>query len=228
MPRTIAALLLAASAAVAQTPADLHDLPLQEFPAATAGATLAVLLTGDGGFATFDRELASRLAARGIAVVGMNSRAYLSTARTPDQATSDVARIADAYLARWQRQELVLIGYSRGADMAPFIAARLPQELRQRLKLLVMVGLAPNANFHFHLIDLLRDVHRDDDVPTGPELERLRGLRMLCIYGSDEAESGCRGADTSLVQLHERHGGHRVTSDFDPITDLVVAGLRSP
>jgi len=208
-----------------QGPQDLSDLPLQEFPAARPGPTLAVLLTGDGGFAEFDRQLANGLAARGVAVIGMNSRAYLGTSRTPDQAALDVARIMRAYLARWQRQQLVLVGYSRGADMAPFIANRLPEDLRRRLALVVMVGMVPNANFHFHLIDLVRESHRADDLPTLPELERLRGLRMLCFYGSDENESGCRGADSTLMQRHERRGGHRVTADFDAITDLIMAAI---
>jgi len=210
-----------------QAPADLSDLPIQEFPAARAGPTLAVLLTGDGGFAEFDRQLAASLAERGVAVVGLNSRAYFGTARTPDQAAHDVARIMLAYLARWQRQQLVLIGYSRGADAAPFIVNRLPEDLRRRLGLVVMVGLAPYANFHFHLIDLVRDSHRADDLPVGPELERLRGLRMLCLHGSNEIKSGCRDADSTLMQRHEHRGGHRVTADFEAITELIVAAIPS-
>jgi len=47
------------------------------------GESFAILATGDGGWAELDRELAHRLAAADLPVVGWNSRAYYWTRRTP-------------------------------------------------------------------------------------------------------------------------------------------------
>jgi type IV secretory pathway VirJ component len=197
---------------------------LREFPATTPGSALAMLLTGDGGFVAFDRALGEGLAARGVAVIGVDSRTYFSKARTPEETARDIGALAAIYMARWERSDLMLVGYSRGASVAPFIATRLIPSLRERLTAIAMIGLLPNANFHYHTIDLIENKHRDDDYATVPEIERLRGLRMLCIYGSDEKESGCRGLDPTLAQVIAREGGHRVHSGYDEIIEA-VAGL---
>ena len=81
-----------------------------------------MFLSGDGGWADIDKKIGEVLAQRGIDVIGFDNRAYLrGKTRTPDGTGADVARAAAAYLARWNDQRLVLIGYSRGADLLPFV-----------------------------------------------------------------------------------------------------------
>ena len=45
--------------------------------------TLAILLTGDGGWADFDKSLAAGLSAHGVPVVGWSSLGYYWTPRSP-------------------------------------------------------------------------------------------------------------------------------------------------
>lgn len=207
---------------------NVRDLPLVEVPAKSVGRdVLVVLLTGDGGWAKFDRSVAAELSMRGLAVVGLNSRAYLSKGRTPDETAHDVIRVMRYYMDVWRRDSLVLLGYSRGADLAPFVASRLPSDLRSRVKLVAMVGLGTRANFRFHWMDLLTNRPRPDDLPTAPELERLRGMNLVCIYGTEESGSGCQAADSTLVHQVVREGGHRVTGNFARIADI-IAGMVSP
>ena len=122
-----AAALTAARPLAAQS--DVEDLPLSLTPA-TPGPLLAVLLTGDGGWAAGDKSMAQALAQRGVAVAGLNSARYVERARTPDEAAGDLARIMRHFLGAWHRQRVVLIGYSRGADLIPFMVSRLPADLR--------------------------------------------------------------------------------------------------
>jgi type IV secretory pathway VirJ component len=209
---TALAVVLSASAIVAcgGQPAKnaAGALPLVEVPA-DSGHVMALFLTGDGGWASGDRALAETLARGGVSVVGMDSRAYLRAARrTPESAAGDAARIVERYAALWHRDRLILVGYSRGADIAPFIVSRWPAELRSRLALVAMVGLADHANFEFHWQDLLHDSRRASDLPTRPELERIRGMRLLCIYGEDESGSLCPALDPSLARTARIAGGH--------------------
>lgn len=216
---------LAAQAATA----DLRDLPIVEVPAirSTTG-TIAIFLSGDGGWASIDKQVAGVLSQRGIGVVGLNSRAYLSDRKTPEQAASDVARIARAYLTRWSAHRLVLVGYSRGADMLPFIMTRFPDELRKQTALVAMLGLARSANFQFHVSDLFRDTDRPDDLAIGPELARLRGVTMLCVYGAEEKSSACRDADPSLLTIIQRPGDHHFDGNFRAIGGVIGDALHAP
>jgi type IV secretory pathway VirJ component len=225
-----AAALLAASSTRAAAQArpgvvdDVHDLPLIEVPS-TTGNTLAVFLSGDGGWADLDQQVSAALAARGIAVVGLNTRSYLHSKRTPNEAARDVSRLVTHYMASWKRNRVAIIGYSRGADIAPFVASRLPAEQRARLSLVAMLGLAPFAGFQFHWGDMLHTVRRPGDPLTLPELERLRGVPMLCVYGLEEKESGCRDAPDSLIKRYARGGAHHFDGDYRALAEIIIAAL---
>lgn len=224
MTRILLAVLLATLGASPQPSA---DLPVVETPSAESGRAMAMLVTGDGGWAAGDRALARALADRGVPVAAIDARAYFSTARSPERAAADWERVARWYLARWHRDSLVVIGYSRGADVSPFIVNRIPAGLRSRVRMLVMIGLSSRASFQFHWVDLVRDVSRASDLPTLPEVEALRGTPMLCISGAEEEGSLCPVLDSTLV-THLVHGGGHVMSAADgrAIATTILSALH--
>jgi type IV secretory pathway VirJ component len=201
--------------------------PVVEVPA-DSGHTLALLLTGDGGWARGDRALAEVLVRGGVSVLALDSRAYLRAARrTPELAARDATAILERYAERWHRDRLVLVGYSRGADLAPFIVSRWPAALRERLALLALVGFADHANFEFHWQDLLHDSRRASDLPTRPELEKLRGTRVLCVYGAEEGDSVCPSLEPSVARVARIPGGHVLDASTGAAAGrLVVDALR--
>lgn len=205
----------------------LSDLPLKVVSPAPgdSAAELAVFLTGDGGWAAIDKEIADSLARHGIPVVALNSREYLATRREPARAASDVARIIHHYGATLGKKELLLIGYSRGADILPFVVNRLPADLRSEVRLVALLGLAPNANFKFHLIDLVTNHHRSDDLPTIPEVMRLRDPRTLCFYGVKEKEAACRSLPDSVATVVAMPEGHHFGGRYGVIADRILSAL---
>jgi type IV secretory pathway VirJ component len=222
----VASALFAQSARTAEVPR-VDDLPLVEVRGATHTGTVAVFLSGDGGWADIDKKIGEVLAQRGMDVIGFDNRAYLrGKTRTPDGTGEDVARAAAAYLARWNDQRLVLIGYSRGADLLPFVGARLPASLRSQLALVAMLALQERASFRYRFSDLWATHSRPTDIPIRPELERLRGANMMCVYGRDEEESLCRKVDTTLVHPEVRPGKHHFDGDYQAIASLILSRLQ--
>jgi type IV secretory pathway VirJ component len=192
---------------------DLHGIPLVEVPAThPRGRMLALVLSGDGNWADLIAGFSRTLADSGIPVVGLDARSYLRDGRTPDQTASDMATVLRAYLAKWGRDEVLIAGYSRGADLAPFVMSRLPDDLRKRVRLVALLSPATTANFHFHLIDLVRSVHRPDDVPVTPEIARMGPVPTLCVYGREERESLCTAVQAGRMHVVARDGGHRTTN----------------
>ena len=202
---------------------DVSALPLHVVATKVSPAiALAVVLTGDGGWAVIDRRIAENLAAHGVTVVGLDSRSYLMHERTPDEASADIARVIRRYSTQWPPSHVALIGYSRGADIAPFIVNRLPGDVRRSISLVALLGPAERTNFQFHWTDLLTETSRPSDRPILPELERLRGTQVLCVYGQDEKESLCRLADTSAVRVDRRAGRHHFDGDYDAIAAEIL------
>ena len=217
------------SAIAAEAPA---DLPLIEAPVAAAGDTLVVLLTGDGGWAAMDRETAGAFVAAGVPVVGFDCLRYFWTRRTPEEASAALARVIAHYTMAWKRSRVLLVGYSFGADVLPFLAMRLPAALLSRVELLALIGPSPEANFEIHVADWLRDAPAGGAQPLEPELHALRnrGPRILCLYGRDAPRSLCPRLAGGPVAVEAWPGGHHLDRDYGRVARRVLAewGKQSP
>src|SRR5438270_3071624 len=100
----------------------VKGVPLIEVPARGTGTDeLAVLLSGDGGWAVTDRGIAERLTQGGIPVVGWNALRYFIRRKKPDRVARDLERVLRTYLPLWHKEKVILIGYSFGADVMPFL-----------------------------------------------------------------------------------------------------------
>ncbi|MHB8454577.1 MAG: virulence factor family protein [Acidiferrobacterales bacterium] len=205
------------------------DLPLVEVPATvTANNSLVVMVSGDGGWAGLDQELARALAGRGYSIVGLNSLKYFWSRRTPDEAGHDLTRILDYYLKAWNKEQVLLIGYSRGADVLPFMASRLPAALQSRVKLIALLGPGKNIDFEFHLSDWLPGSGgQSTALPTYPEVQKLQAMQLLCIYGREEKYSLCRQLTPKSGQVVELKGGHHFDGDYGNLATTILNALPS-
>jgi type IV secretory pathway VirJ component len=204
----------------------LPELPLVEVPATAGNVRLmGVIITGDGGWGVTDRGIARDLSARGIPVVGLNSLHYFWTRKTPEQTATDVSRILQHYSIRWNRPEVVFIGYSFGADVLPFILNRLPGEDLQKIKVIAFLGLSSTADFQFHLTDWFSNRRSPTAQLVRPEVEKLYGRKILCFYGTDDDDALCGKLDPRLVKAIPIEGGHRFGRGFQPIVDAIFQAI---
>ncbi|SHM73463.1 virulence factor family protein [Rhizobacter sp. OV335] len=204
-------------------PGQLADLPMVEVPVAGAGKRFAVLLSGDGGWAGIDKELAAALAAQGIPVAGFDSLRYFWKARTPDGLAADLDRLIRYYAARWQRSEVILIGYSQGADVLPFAVNRLPAATRATVRLTALLGLAQQASFEFHFSNWLGP---SGDKPILPEARRLSAADTLCVQGDRERNSLCPKLAPAHARVLLMKGDHHFGGEYQKLARLIVEAAR--
>lgn len=215
---------------IAGAPADtslVPDLPLIEVRAAHPNRTIAIVLSGDGNWMGFERGLLGELNAAGISVLGLKMRSYLNAdpRKTPEIVAKDLERLLAAYVTAWQADTVILVGYSRGADIAPFVMTRLAPRWRERIPLLVLVSPAQFAGFQFHLLDLMSSKRRPGDLSLLPEVERLRGQPILCVYGDDDKGALCPVAPTGLMKTVALNKGHRM-GDSEGVGAMILDALR--
>jgi type IV secretory pathway VirJ component len=212
------------SSAPADMAREISDLPLHEVHAAGTTGELALLLTGDGGWAGLDQELAARLATNGVPTVALNSLKYFWTARTPEQTAHDVERVLRHYLATWHAQRVLLIGYSFGADVLPFVVNRLPADLRSRIASVSLLGIDARASFEVHVAEWIGGAAGGP--PTRPELEAMKEP-VLCVYGADESDSICPELPATSVTREEIGKGHHFSGDYSLLADRILGFTRT-
>jgi len=199
------------------------DLPLVEVPGrGKGGGVFAVMLSGDGGWVGLDRRIAADLVARGVPVVGWSSLEYFWHARGPDRAGRDLSRVIARYRRRWEREHVILIGYSLGADVLPFMASRLPPNQRRRVRLVALLGPGKQTGFEFHVADWLHLRESGRTYPVVPEIERLQGLPVLCVYGAGEAHSACPRVSLKGATIRKVQGGHHFGGDYHQLANMIL------
>ena len=210
-------------------PAQLADLPIVEVPATAAAGgdagnarRFAVLLSGDGGWAGIDKSIAAALAKQGVPVAGFDSLRYFWSARTPEGLAADLDRLIRYYAARWQRSEVLLIGYSQGADVLPFAINRLPARTRASVRLTALLGLGQKAAFEFHVTHW---IGASGDRPIAPEAQKLSAAGTLCIHGSDERDSLCPQLAPKHVRALVLPGGHHFGGDYDALAGRILEAV---
>ena len=103
------AAVLVALLAVGAAARAANDVPIVRVPApAGSHGPLLIVLSGDGDWTAFMRELSETAAAHGAPVVGLKMRTYLSTPRKPEQVAADLEPVVRAALKDWQREDIVM------------------------------------------------------------------------------------------------------------------------
>ena len=204
----------------------LEGLPLVEVTARKPGKTFAIIISGDGGWASIDKSLADALAADGIPTVGFDSLHYFWTKRTPEEAGKALQDIVQFYLAKWKMEKILLIGYSRGADVLPFMASRLPPESVSHISLIALLGLAHSVDFEFRMTDWLPGKPTRAPYKILPEVEKLAGRKLLCIYGEDEPTPLCPDLDSASFKSVKLPGGHHFGGDYNGLANLILREAR--
>lgn len=219
--------------ASAAPPTAVSDLPLVEVPTKEPikdHDLLAIMLSGDGGWAGIDKDLAAAMNRDGIPVIGFDSLRYFWKARTPESTARDVERVIRYYQAQpaWKRSRVLLIGYSQGADVMPFVINRLPADVRAQLASVILIGMGEKASFEFHVTNWIKS--NDKGAPTLPEAEKMpRGL-ALCAYGVDDKDAVCPRLNKpgSPVRLLALKGGHHFDGNYDNLATALLQATAKP
>jgi type IV secretory pathway VirJ component len=207
--------------------AALGDLPVVEVsaqPNVPASDSFAIIMSGDGGWAGIDQNIAAALSVKGIPVVGWDSLRYYWTARTPQGVAADTDKLIRYYLSHFGKKRVLLIGYSQGADVLPFAVNRLPAATKGAVSLMAILGMSEHALFEFHVSSWISD---DNSGPeTLPEVNRITGIPVLCIYGEDEHDSLCPKLDANKFKVVKVKGGHHFDGNYAALADDVLSAAK--
>ncbi len=206
-----------------------NDSPVVEVAAEGSAEAdyFVLLLTGDGGWAQLDKELARHISAQGVPVLGFDSLSYFWRKRTPQETAAAISQLITRYEAKWQKKKLVLIGYSFGADVLPFVVANLPQEQQARVQHMVLLGLSRFAHFEFYLTNWLSSQTRQSPFATLDQLKSIPTIPGLCIQGAEDKESICSQLKQPNIKSVTLPGDHHYDEDYETLAHVIRAALNN-
>lgn len=167
------------------------DLPIVLVPTALKDDSrpMVFLISGDGGWTSFDHSLAEALAEKGMPVVGLDAQKYFWNHKTPDEAALEVGKAVEHYLHQWNRKKFILVGYSFGANVIPFIAEKLSDSTKDLLSGIYCLSPSEKADFEIHLTDMLGFGGENESYQVPNEIKKVKQFKSTCIFGEEEEEA---------------------------------------
>lgn len=211
--------------------ARLRRMPLIEVPATVPAVgqpagPLVVLYTGDDGWDRFDRLFTARLAALGAPTATVSSLVYFLKGPSPKAAASDLAVLIGHYTRLWGQRQVVLVGYSYGADDLPLIAQALPARVLVQVRLLVLISPAAQGDMTFRGYSWF-DLSTSDARPLAPALAKLARVPILCIHSTPDPRQACDELKAPGMTRTEVPGGHHYVGHEAELADLILKAARA-
>ncbi len=206
----------------AQNINSLHDLPLNVVNASTSDTSksLIMYLTGDGGWNTFSKNLAQQFADKGYPVVSLNSKKYFWDKKTPEQTAIDVTKIITTYQKVWNQKKVLLIGYSFGADVTPFLYNHLSKELIDQIENISLLSPSRNTDFEIHILDMFGGNSGDQSVADA--INKINAKPVTLIFGEDENNFPVNKLTIKNYVSVKLTGGHHFDGDEATVCNTLL------
>ncbi|MGN7787020.1 AcvB/VirJ family lysyl-phosphatidylglycerol hydrolase [Niabella sp. 22666] len=185
---------------------------------------MVLYISGDGGFNSFSDSFCSGINRTGINVLAIDAKSYFWKRKTPEQTTTDIEKYISAILKR-KDQQFVMIGYSFGADVTPFIVNRFSPEIKKKLNSVILLSPSPSTDFEVHLNYFLgADKKLNMDVVKEINMMTLKKKIVLC--GEDEDEFPPNGVKLKNCMVQKLPGGHHYDENMDLLIKRVIQFLK--
>src|SRR4051794_25304150 len=206
---------------------DISSLPVVQYAAKPFNPQKAFVLylSGDGGENSFSKSLLQQVNIKGYPAVLFNSQKYFWSKKTPGQTAADVEKVIRYYQGRWKLKNVIIIGYSFGADVTPFVATRLSRDIYSSVKNIVLMSPSEATDFEVHVAQLFGSGKSTGSSVT-TEINKLQPKPLLIIQGlqeSEKIESTSLKVSYKLVGLK---GGHKYSSDTSEVANTIFNNLQ--
>ena len=194
--------------------AQADDLPIQTLKGSDPSKPLILYLSGDGGWNKFSTSFINTLNKQGYSIVALNSRSYFWKKKTPSKAAEEITMLIDRYLKFWKASSFVLIGYSFGADVAPFIQTNFNPYIMDNLKHTVLMSPSEKTDFEIHVLGMLGFSNSGESVPN--QINKL-SKPVTIVLGTEEKDFPLTSISLKHYQTIKIEGGHHYDGHIEEL-----------
>jgi type IV secretory pathway VirJ component len=204
------------------------EMPLTLIPSKNKDENqpIAFLISGDGGWTSFDQSFGEALAEKGISVIGLDAQKYFWNAKTPTETAAAISKAIEHYSQQWNKKTFILVGYSFGASVAPFAAANFPEPLKEKLKGVYSLSPDVKADFEIHIADMLSLESSNDNYDVIAEIKKIKAYNPVCFFGSEEDPEIRKRFTESDIKTVEIPGSHHYNNDYTKIAEIILKEMK--
>jgi len=184
---------------------------------------LVLYITGDGGWNKFSKSLSQEFANKGYPVVALNANKYFWDKKTAQQTATDVGLLIKYYQTLWKKKKILLVGYSFGADVLPFVYNNLGTDLQAQVANISLLSPSAKTDFEIHIMVMLGSSGDGESVPAA--INKIFNKQITFIFGKDE-----NGFPTNQL-TNKNHvtitltGGHHYDGDEALVCNAILTHI---
>lgn len=197
------------------------DFPVSEWNS-DSNKPIIFYISGDAGFNTFSKTFAQELHHYGYDVFALNSKKYFWDKKTPLQASEDSENFLKQITKNRTNKKIIIIGYSYGADIAPFISNRFDPDFKRNIQHLLIIGPSKVNDFEIHLQEYITGSQQYGFSVTH-EINQLKNVPFTLVVSDFEYTYFPRKEITlKNYQFLHLPGNHHFSGNTKMLADSVV------
>ena len=203
------------------------SLPLKVFKSSAVTALpMVIFISGDGGLNSFSESLCLSLSQKGVPVVVLDAKKYFWDSRTPEETTSDISHVFESNAKILGCNSFVLVGFSFGASLLPFLVNRFPAGVASKLALALLISPDRNCDFEVHLSDMLNLGFSKGKYDVIKEVERGDRTKMEAVFGSEESLEVRKAFQQTGIKIQTLQGNHHFDSGSEILAGWIVDEIK--
>jgi type IV secretory pathway VirJ component len=185
---------------------------------------LIFYISGDGGFNKFSNSFMQTLNKQGYAVIGLDAKDYFWHKKKPTEAANAIEQAINKYNNQWKRKNVILIGYSFGADVAPFMLTHFTPTLAARINHLILLSPSPKTDFEIHVLQML-GWGKNSGESVAAEINKT-SKPVLIIVGDDEDNFPFNELTIKNKQVIKMPGGHHYDGNVEGLCKQITTSIK--
>jgi type IV secretory pathway VirJ component len=205
--------------------AQSKTLPLSIYKSTDTTKPLIFYMSGDGGFNKFSVSFMKALNKSGYTVMGLNSKEYFWSKKKPQEAANAIEQAIIDSNKHWKKKNILFIGYSFGADVAPFMLTHFSPAFVASVDHLFLLSPSDKTDFEVHLLQMMGwGKNEGQSVPA--EINKI-SKPVIIITGDDEKDFPFNELTIKNKKIIKMPGGHHYDGDIDALCKQIISQSRS-
>ena len=161
---------------------------------------------------------------QGYAVIGLNAKEYFWSRKKSQQAANAIEEAINESNKEWKKKNIILIGYSFGADVAPFMLTHFSTSLAGKVNHLILLSPSSKTDFEIHLLQMIGwGKNSGESVPA--EINKI-SIPVTIIVGDDENEFPFSRLTIKNKYIIKMPGGHHYDGDVNALSKQMILQIK--